>query len=195
MQKCFYHAKTDAATTCLGCKMPVCGACQDAGKKGFCESCMRKVAALGEQITDTKKTGMVQSSHKATMIKSAGRPTSQKNVTYCFQHFDVVAAGTCPTCTRAFCQECLDESGSCTHCARQAEPAPAVPARKSGGTGGLPRTVAERPLAATAERPRPAKPTALTPPAEPSGGLMQPATFFVIAIVVFLLIVAYKLLS
>ncbi len=193
MQKCFYHAKTDAATTCLGCKMPVCGACQDAGNKGFCEACMKRVTALGEQITDMKKTGMVQSSHKATMLKTAGRPTSQKNVTYCFQHFDVIAAGTCPSCTRSFCQECLDGSGMCTHCARHAT-APAPPPRKSGGTGGLPRTVAERPATATAERPRPAKP-AVAPPAEPAGGLMQPATFFIFAIVVFLLIVAYKMLS
>ena len=193
MQKCFYHAKIDAVTTCLGCKMPVCGACRDAGSKGFCDACIKKVAALGEQFTDLKKTGMVASTHKATMLKSHSRPTSQKNVTYCFQHFDVVAAGTCPTCTRAFCQECLDASGMCTHCARHAGPPPAVPARKSGGTGGLPRTAPERPAAATAERPRPARPTPAASPPAPAAALLAPSTFFVIAIVVFLLIVAYKL--
>lgn len=118
MQKCFYHAKTDAATMCMGCKMPICATCRDEGKKGFCESCMRKVASLGDQIQDTKKTGMVQSVHKATMIKTAGRGTAPKNVTYCFHHFDIVATSTCPTCSRAFCPACLNTSGICSHCAK-----------------------------------------------------------------------------
>jgi hypothetical protein len=118
MQKCFYHAKTDAVTMCMGCKMPVCATCRDEGKKGFCESCLKKVATLGEQFTDTKKTGMVQGAHKATMIKTAGRGTGPKNVTYCFHHFDIVASATCPTCNRAFCPACLNTAGICSHCAR-----------------------------------------------------------------------------
>jgi hypothetical protein len=118
MQKCFYHAKTDAVTMCMGCKMPVCATCRDEGKKGFCDACMKKVSQLGDQITDTKKTGMVSSVHKATMLKTAGRATGPKNVTYCFHHFDVVAAGTCPTCNRPFCPACLNTAGICSHCAR-----------------------------------------------------------------------------
>lgn len=118
MQKCFYHAKTDAVTMCMGCKMPICATCRDEGRKGFCESCMKKVASLGDQITDTKKTGMVQSLRKATMLKSTGRATGPKNVTYCFHHFDIVASGTCPTCNRAFCPACLNTAGVCSHCAR-----------------------------------------------------------------------------
>jgi hypothetical protein len=118
MQKCFYHAKTDAATMCMGCKMPICANCRDEGKKGFCENCIKKVATLGEQITDTKKTGMVQGAHKATMIKSSGRSTGPKNITYCFHHFDIVASATCPTCNRAFCPACLNSAGICSHCAR-----------------------------------------------------------------------------
>ena len=120
MQMCFYHTKSDATGMCIGCKMPICDACQT-DKKGFCESCLKKVASLGEKIQDMKKTGMV-SNMKATMIKSSSRPTALKNVTYCFHHFDVVAGGTCPSCNRPFCPSCLDPSGQCTHCAaHQAE--------------------------------------------------------------------------
>lgn len=134
MQKCFYHAKTDAAAMCMGCKMPICATCRDEGKKGFCESCIKKVASLGEQITDTKKTGMVQSVHKATMLKTAGRSTAPKNVTYCFHHFDVVATGTCPSCNRSFCPACINTAGVCSHCAKlnsDAQEHPVVPSERA----------------------------------------------------------------
>jgi hypothetical protein len=161
MQNCFYHTQSDATTTCIGCKMPICEGCQGVGKKGFCESCLKKVASLGEKIQDMKKTGMVNNM-KATMIKSSSRPTSLKNVTYCFQHFDVVAGGTCPTCNRPYCPTCLDPSGLCTHCAALEEeveeeaPAYAEPVRQAPSAG--PRPVS-RPAAARAREAKKAKKT------------------------------------
>lgn len=143
MQRCFYHPPNDAATTCIGCKMPVCQGCRDEGKNGFCGQCFKKVSSLGAQVADTKKTGMVSANQKATMVKHMGRPTGSMNVTYCFHHFDVVASGTCATCTRSFCPSCLTESGICTHCAKLGEtPAdrPAPPPR--------PRPAAPAPAAA-----------------------------------------------
>ncbi|MFP5501217.1 MAG: hypothetical protein ACLGIN_01925, partial [Candidatus Sericytochromatia bacterium] len=103
--------------------------CQAEGKKGFCESCMKKVASLSDRITDMKKTGMVNN-QKATMIKTSSRPTALKNVTYCFHHFDAVATGTCPTCNRPFCPDCLGEAGVCTHCVALDAPAPERPERQ-----------------------------------------------------------------
>jgi len=188
VQKCFYHAKTDAATQCLGCKMPVCGPCRDAGAKGFCEACMRKVSALGEQITDMKKTGVVGGSHKATMVKSSGRPTAQKNVTYCFHHFDQVAQGVCPSCNRSYCTECLAAGGMCTHCARQAQQS-AVPGagspRKRSSTGSLPGV--DRPPGGV----RP--PVKAAPLAATRSGPSKPLLFLVFAVVVLAAAAAYKL--
>lgn len=188
MQKCFYHAKTDAATQCMGCKMPVCAPCREAGAKGFCESCMRKVGSLGDQITDMKKTGVVGGSHKATMVKSAGRPTAQKNVTYCFHHFDQVAQGVCPSCNRSYCTECLDAGGMCTHCAKQAKQTAAPAARVAGrraNTGSLPGV--DRPPGGSRPAPKAA------PVVEASGGPSKPIMFFTFAVIVFVAIAAYKL--
>jgi hypothetical protein len=138
MQKCFYHPTHDAGSTCMGCKMAICQVCRDDGKNGFCAQCFKKVSAIGGQVTDTKKTGMVAASTKATMVKHIGRPTGSMNVTYCFHHFDQVANGTCGTCNRPFCESCLNGQGTCTHCAklddvpapteRKAPPRPAAPA-------------------------------------------------------------------
>ena len=140
MQKCFYYARTEAATQCLGCKMPVCGLCGAAGEKGFCEACRRKVLALDEQFTDLRTTGTGGGSHKATMVKSTGRPTAQSNVTYFFHHFDPVAQGVCPSCNGSYCTECLHAGAVCTHCAGQAklfsDPAVGLP-RKRVITGSL----------------------------------------------------------
>ena len=154
MQKCFYHPTHDAGSTCIGCKMPICQPCRDEGKNGFCAQCFKKVASIGSQVTDTKKTGMVGASQKATMVKHMGRPTGSINVTYCFHHFDVVANGTCGTCNRPFCESCLD-AGTCTHCAKLDTDQPkAGPARP---------IAAPRPAAKAPER----KAVAV---AEPSGG-------------------------
>jgi hypothetical protein len=148
MQKCFYHTAHDAATTCIGCKMPVCTVCRDDGKNGFCGQCFKKVSSLGAQVTDTKKTGMVAASQKATMVKHMGRPTGPVNVSYCFHHFDVVASGTCHTCNRPFCPTCLNEQGVCTHCTKLTEDTPAE--RKAPPP--RPQTP-PRPAAATKPRP------------------------------------------
>lgn len=123
MQTCFYHAKSEAAAQCQGCKMPICQACQEDGDRGFCGNCHKKVSSFAEQVNDAKATGHLNPSHKITTIKTAGRPTSQRNVTYCFHHFDVVAAGTCPTCSRPFCPACLDSAGVCSHCVDHPLPA------------------------------------------------------------------------
>lgn len=174
MQKCFYHTKADSTGLCIGCKMPICDECQADGKKGFCESCLKKVASLGDKIQDMKKTGMV-SNMKATMIKSSSRPTALKNVTYCFHHFDVVAAGTCPTCNRPFCPSCLDPSGQCTHCASMQEAieeeAPPAPA-------------AERPVR-PAPPARPSRPAAKPKKANPAPVLFYLGIALVIAFVGF----------
>lgn len=152
MQKCFYHPTHDAGATCIGCKMPICQPCRDEGKNGFCAQCFKKVASIGSQVADMKKTGMVAASQKATMVKHMGRPTGSMNVTYCFHHFDVVANGTCGTCNKPFCESCLDATGTCSHCAKledgakpaprqtpQPRPAakPAAPARKPAGSSAV----------------------------------------------------------
>jgi hypothetical protein len=152
MQKCFYHPPNDAATTCIGCKMPVCQGCRDEGKNGFCGQCFKKVSSLGAQVADTKKTGMVSANQKATMVKHMGRPTGPMNVTYCFHHFDVVASGTCATCTRSFCPACLTSTGICTHCAKLGE-TPKGPQGSDPLRGPSP---ADRP--APPQRPRPGAP-------------------------------------
>jgi hypothetical protein len=144
MQKCFYHPPNDAATTCIGCKMPVCQGCRDEGKNGFCGQCFKKVSSLGAQVADTKKTGMVSANQKATMVKHMGRPTGSMNVTYCFHHFDVVASGTCATCTRSFCPSCLTGTGICTHCAKLGE----TPAERPAPPPPRPRPAAPAPAAA-----------------------------------------------
>lgn len=150
MQKCFYHPTHDAGATCIGCKMPICQGCRDEGKNGFCAQCFKKVASIGSQVGDMKKTGMVAASQKATMVKHMGRPTGSMNVTYCFHHFDVVANGTCGTCNKPFCESCLDATGTCGHCAKLEEGAPRPNAQ--------PRPAAAKPApaAAPARKPTPA---------------------------------------
>lgn len=181
MTTCFYHPKSESVGQCMGCKNSICATCRQSGAAGFCAPCMKRLATLGSQIDDVKKTGMVQSGgHKATMLKTVPRAAASENVVHCFQHFDVAAQGDCPSCNRSFCKECLDASGMCTHCARHAMPA--AP-RKGTPTGRLPAVVPEPP-----ERPRPVV-------SETSTGLIQPTTFFVFAVVVFLLIVAYKMMG
>ncbi|HEY9722179.1 MAG TPA: Ig-like domain-containing protein [Oscillatoriaceae cyanobacterium] len=125
MQKCYYHSKTEAVTMCMGCKMPICPACRDEGKRGFCERCMKKVASLGEQVTDQKKTGMVNAK-KATILKSALKPPGEPDAVHCFHHFDILASATCPTCNRPFCPACLNTAGICSHCAQHNEEAQAI---------------------------------------------------------------------
>lgn len=174
MQKCFYHTKADSTGMCIGCKMPICDDCQT-DKKGFCESCLKKVASLGEKIQDMKKTGMV-SNMKATMIKSSSRPTALKNVTYCFHHFDVVAAGTCPTCNRPFCPNCLDPSGQCTHCAAHEEEV----------VEEAPYQPVERPVRPAAPAARPARPVVAKKKGNPT-----PVAFY-IGIAAIILFVGYN---
>lgn len=122
MQKCFYHGKTDAVTMCMGCKMPICPACRDEGKRGFCERCMKKVASLGEQVADLKKTGMVNAK-RATILKTALAPSAEPDAVHCFHHFDMLASATCPTCNRPFCPACLNSAGICSHCVMHNEEA------------------------------------------------------------------------
>lgn len=154
MPTCFYHPTHDSETTCIGCKMPVCQVCRDDGKNGFCGPCFKKVAGLGAMVTDTKKTGFVAASQKATMVKNIGRPTGPMNVSYCFHHFDAVASGTCHTCSRPFCMNCLNDQGICNHCEKLADEAPTE--RKAPP----PRPAA--PPRPTADRPRPAAASAVT---------------------------------
>lgn len=155
MPTCFYHPTHDSETTCIGCKMPVCQVCQDEGKNGFCGPCFKKVAGLSAQVTDTKKTGFVAASQKATMVKNIGRPTGPMNVSYCFHHFDAVASGTCHTCSRPFCMNCLNDQGICSHCEKLADEAPTE--RKAPPP---PRPAA--PARPVADRPRPTADSAVT---------------------------------
>jgi hypothetical protein len=193
MQKCFYHPPNDAATTCIGCKMPVCQGCRDEGKNGFCGQCFKKVSSLGAQVADTKKTGMVSANQKATMVKHMGRPTGPMNVTYCFHHFDVVASGTCATCTRSFCPACLTSTGICTHCAKLGE-TPKGPRKGPEGSdplrGPLP---AERP--APQPRPRPAAPAASAAVAVAAKGQDKTKVILISVIVVLAAVLVMVLLK
>lgn len=122
VQKCFYHGKTDAVTVCIGCKMPVCQTCKDEGKKGFCDACLKKVATLGDRVTDLKKTGFVGADQKATVVKAASRPPG-RDAKYCFHHPDILANAGCATCKRPFCAACLNTVGICNHCTQHSEAA------------------------------------------------------------------------
>jgi hypothetical protein len=124
LQKCYYHGKTDAATVCIGCKMPVCQTCNAEGQKGFCQHCMKKVSTLGERVTDAKKTGFSRADQKATVLKAAPRAPG-RDARYCFHHAEILASAACLTCNRPFCPGCLNTQGTCSHCARQNEAEPA----------------------------------------------------------------------
>lgn len=130
MQKCFYHGKTDAVTVCIGCKMPVCQTCKDEGKKGFCDACLKKVATLGDRVSDLKKTGYVAAEQKATVMKTASRPPG-RDAKYCFHHPDILANAACVTCKRPFCAGCLNTVGLCNHCTQHSEAAQALINRPS----------------------------------------------------------------
>jgi hypothetical protein len=130
MQKCFYHGKTDAVTVCIGCKMPVCQTCKDEGQKGFCEGCLKKVAKLGDRVSDMKKTGFANADQKATVMKTAQRAPG-RDTKYCFHHLDILANGACVTCKRPFCPACLNTLGICNHCTQHSEAAQAIINRPS----------------------------------------------------------------
>lgn len=124
MQKCYYHAKTSAVTSCIGCKMPVCAMCRDEGAKGLCDQCVRKQASLNEPAKGARATAAGDRASAATGGRTGGGPaprttTGQRtDVVYCFRHQDIRAETQCVTCARPYCPACLNSSGICSVCAR-----------------------------------------------------------------------------
>lgn len=44
--KCYFHPKDDSATSCKGCKLPLCAPCQ--GVEGVCRECLEKRRAVNQ---------------------------------------------------------------------------------------------------------------------------------------------------
>ena len=129
MDKCYYHAKTAAVTSCIGCKMPVCATCRDEGAKGLCDQCVRKQASLSEPVRSAKPGAQAPGRSAAAGARRAAagapgaagvRPGSnpRSDVGDCFRHDDIRAENACLTCKRAYCPACLNTSGVCGVCAR-----------------------------------------------------------------------------
>ncbi len=124
MQKCYYHAKTAAVTSCVGCKMPVCAMCRDEGAKGLCDQCVRKQASVSEPAKGAKAQAPGGRTAAAPSGRTVGGPTprttpgQRSDVVYCFRHQDIRGERQCVTCARHYCPACLNTSGICGVCAR-----------------------------------------------------------------------------
>lgn len=80
--KCYFHPKTDGASNCKGCKLPLCGPCR--GAEGFCRECVEKHKAVNQlkqlrsAIASRASVGASTTARLKLAIQQAGPQANQR---------------------------------------------------------------------------------------------------------------------